>query len=317
MKKFHSSLLREKFVIHDPVAEIEGAVPVIALSNRLVVELRDAQEKCVETFVVRAQNMHSCVRAGALLIQAFERGGPVMNRHIPFDWDNIWNAVVNDFEYAYNPDRWIAFYHEGKAVYRRGDHHPFLDVIEKCALANEGEYDQTVSMAEEAFRQTGKTVRITYDANVALVMNFEDNAGRCAIILRGANRTTTFNFSAQARPKTVLGIPQCMSAAAAFLEGVQLAFQVGMYTEKIRLGLVERFSREEKIAHDGRKRLGRLSTEILNMEGAFDVRYRPERPEFKRIITDAERLAQKTAPVRARKVRTSESAESSEEPMIE
>jgi hypothetical protein len=239
-----------------------------------------------------------------------------MNRHIPFDWDKIWNGVVNDFEYAYNPERWIAFYNEGKAVYQRGDHHPFLDVIEKCAVANKGEYDQTVIMAEEAFRQTGKTVRITYDANVALVMNFEDNVGRCAIILRGANRTTTFNFSAQARPKTVLGIPQCISGAAAFLEGVQLAFQVGMYTEKIRLGLIERFSKEEKIARDGRKRLGRLSTEILNMESAFEVRYRPERPEFKRIITDAERLAQKTVPV-SKNERLSESADRSEERMIE
>lgn len=302
MKKINSSLLREKFVIHDPLAEFGGGEPVVALSNRMVVDLHDAEDKVIETFVVRAHNMHSCVRMVAMLIQAFERGGPIVNRQIPFNWDSIWDVVVNDFEYAHNPSRWIAVYKGGKVVYEKGARNPFLDVIEKCDEVNTEEYDRTIALAEAAFKKTGKVVKIDYDSNVALVVNFEKNAGRCAIILRGASSTTTFNFSAAARPKKILSIPQCLSGAAAFLEGVQLAFTVGMDSEKSALGIIERFTKEEKRIKDGKRQLGKLSAEIINMESAFEIRYRPERPEFRKIMMDAERLAKKilARPLRGR-----------------
>jgi hypothetical protein len=108
------------------------------------------------------------------------------------------------------------------------------------------------------------------------------------------NRTTTFTFTAT--PKKVgqaINIPQCLGSAAAFLEGVQLSFLVGMNTEKIRIGIIERFSKEEKQTREGRQRLSRLSSEIANLESAFEIRYRPERPEFHHLMMDAEKLGQK------------------------
>ncbi len=81
---------------------------------------------------------------------------------------------------------------------------------------------------------------------------------------------------------------------AAFLEGIQMAFMVGMNEEKIRLGKIERHSKEDKQTREGRLRLGRLDAEISTLEGTFDVRYRPERPDFQDILADAEKLAKTT-----------------------
>ena len=65
----------------------------------------------------------------------------------------------------------------------------------------------------------------------------------------------------------------------------------GTNNEKIRLGIIERHSKEEKQTLEGRRRLSRLSAEIANLEQAFEVRYRPEKPELPHIVMDAEHQA--------------------------
>jgi hypothetical protein len=294
MDEFNTSLLREKFIIHDRDAKTGDGKPVIVLSNRLEASLKSKNGKR-EEYAVRAHNMHLCVRMVARLMLSFHQGGPLLERQTPFDWESVWDMIVSDYEYAYNAARWIAIYHKGRVVFEKGTRHPLVDIIEKCDIVNKtGIYDESVKMAEKAFRDAGKNVRIEYDANVALVVSVEDNAGRFAIILRGAQRTTTFNFSARSSDdKKKINVPQCLGVAAAFLEGVQLAFAVGMNNEKIRIGLIERHSKEEKQTRDAAQRLNRLATEIGNLENTFEVRYRPEKPEFHMIVVDAEQFAQK------------------------
>jgi len=291
--EFNTSLLREKFVINAPEAKA-GGTQMVALSNRMVIDLVSSNKKYKERFIVRAQNMHACTRMSARIIQSFNQSGPMMNRNTPFDWEAAWDSLINDYEHAFNPQRWIAIYHKGRVVFESGERNPFLDVIEQCdAHSSEDLYDNSVALAEDAFKQTGKTVTIEHDSNVALVISFEDNQGRVGIILRGPDRTTTFNFSASGSKEKALSIQQCMGVAAAFLEGIQLAFMVGMNNVKRIMGIIERFSREEKQTKEAIKRLRRLGTEIANLEAAFDVHYRPEKPEFKLIVSDAEKLAEK------------------------
>ncbi len=292
MKDFNSSLLREKFVIHDPKVGDDGAI--IALSNRFVVELRNSKDELVETFIVRGHNMHSVVRMAARIIYDFDQGGPIAHRGTPYDWEKTWDSIVNDYEYAYNPQRWIAIYIHGKCIFEAGERHPFLDMIEKCDESNDQDYDYAIPLAEQLFQQAGKNVRIDHDANVALSVNFEQNEGRQGIILRGSNKTTTFSFATRPKQKKqAINIPQCLGSAAAFLEGIQMAFLVGMNMEKIRIGIIERFSKEEKQTKEGRQRLARLGSEISNLESAFDVRYRPEKPEFHLLMAEAEELGQR------------------------
>ncbi len=293
MDVFNSSLLREKFVIRDVNAAPSNAKPVIALSNRFRVDLSDPNGKHVETFVVRAQNMHSTVRMAARILTEFRDRGPIAKRADPYKWDLAWDSIVNDYEYAYNPDRWVAIYNEGKCIFEKGEHHPFLDMIEKCDYENKNDYDYAIPMAGKLLEQAGKPVKISHDANVALSVDFKKGHGRCGIILRGANRTTTFSFAAEPRGKEPLNISQCLGSSAAFLEGVQLAFAMGMNTEKIRIGIIERFSKEEKQTREGKQRLTRLTNEIAALETAFHINYRPEKPEFHHILMDAEQLGQR------------------------
>ena len=291
--EFSSSLLREKFTIQDPDPHQDTEERLLlALSNRMVVDLKSLKGD-VETFVIRSHNMHLAARMCARLVYSYQKSGPIMARPSPYDWGAAWDALLSDYEYSFNPNRWIAIYHKGKQIYKWGEHHPLLDIIEKCDFSNDQEYEHSVAMAESIFKAAGKTVNISYEGNVALVVDFDDTHGKCAIILRGAERTTTFNFTCLPRKQPEVNIPQCIAAAAAFLEGMQLAFQVGMSSEKIHLGIIERFSHEEKQYQEGKPRLAKLSAEIANLEAVHNVRYRPEKPSFKQTMLDAERLARK------------------------
>jgi hypothetical protein len=125
-----------------------------------------------------------------------------------------------------------------------------------------------------------------------MVATIGKGSGKCGLILRNPNRRTTFNFSAENKAGSQVTAAQCLVVAAAFLEGIQIAFQIGITNEKIRQGKVARYSEEDKRSDSGRKRLERLSTEIDTFENMLKVRYRPEKPEFVQIILDAEEYTQ-------------------------
>lgn len=292
MSKFNTFLLREKFIIHDSGKAAEG--PVVALSNRMVLELLDEKGKPEDTLVVRAHNMHACARLAARIIQAHESGGSLLTRAVPFDWEAAWDTAVSDYEKAFNSQLWAIVYYVGRPIFQKGEHHYFLDIIEKCQASNRGEYEKSIKMAEDAFRTMGRVVKIDYDGNVALTLTLEPKQSRIGVIVRNPTKTATFNFSVAPKGDKQLNHPQCIGAAAAFLEGIQMAFMVGMNEEKIRLGKIERHSKEDKQTREGRLRLGRLDAEISTLEGTFDVRYRPERPDFQDILADAEKLAKTT-----------------------
>jgi len=292
MSEFNSSLLREKFSIHDSSAGAHDQEAIVALSNRLVVELKGQKKEHTEVFVVRAQNMHSCVRMAARILKSYKTSGPIMNRPNPYDWEAAWDAIVNDYEYRFNPERWVAVYHNGRILFQAGEHHILLDVIEQCDAKSAHRYEKALPMAEDAFKKAGKVVKIDYDSNVALVISLSPKQGRFGVIMRGPTRTTTFNFSLSGK-KDPLNYAQCLAAAACFLEGVQLAFMVGMNNIKLYMGIIRRQTNEEKMTKEAGRRLGRLNAEIANLERTYDVRYRPEKPEFGAIITSAEQLGQK------------------------
>jgi hypothetical protein len=294
---FHSSLLREKFVVYDPDASRSKNEPVIALSNRMVVSLQTNSDTPAETYVIRTQNMHSCARLAGRLINNFNNGGSLKNRAVPLDWNEVWETVINDYERIYNDSMWVAIYYCGKPLFEKGDRHPLLDLIEKCDYQNERDYDFAIPMAEDALKQTGKVVKIEYDANVALVSTFEPKEGRCGVILRGADRTTTFNYIVLPSDEEPLNVAQSLITAAAFLEGIQLAFTVGMDTFKTNVGIIARNSAEDKRRKDGKMRLSRLGAEVLSLESLHTVRYRPERPDFELIVSEAEELASRTIDV--------------------
>lgn len=288
--EFSTTLLREKFILRDLKGDIISAPPMIATSNRMAVPLINRRGDVVETFVVRAQSMHSCIRMATKLVQTFQRVGPIMAREEAFDFEDAWLSLSDDHDVRFNPARWVAVYHKGKVIFESGGRHPFLDVIEKCDSKNPGNYDNAVTLAEDAFRKAGHNLTISHDASIGLVITVKVGSGRGGLILRNPNKRTTFNFIVEDRGEHKVTVSQCLTVAAALLEGIQLAFQIGMTNEKLRQGLIERFSPSAKEADSGRQRMVRLSAEVKNFENLLDVRYRPEKPEFPQMVLEAERF---------------------------
>ena len=294
--EFNATLLREKFIIKDAMPEKQAdQKPVIALANRLSLPLYSPRLDSHETLIVRAQNMHTCVRLGARLAQDFNDHGPLLGREPNYDWQDAYDAITKGYETKFNPNLWAAIYYQGRVVFEKGaaDRHPFLDVIEQCDARNNADYEKAVAVAEDAFKQAGKMVTIEHDANVALLVNVTEDEGKCGIILRGPARTTTFSFTAKKRPARGVRASSCLSASAAFLEGIQLAFQVGMIRQKIHYDLIGKSSEEAHKGEDASQKLYRLNGAISQFENMYDVRYRPEKPDFKTMVEEAEEFARK------------------------
>lgn len=294
--EFNATLLREKFAIKDVMPEQQADYkPVIALSNRLTLPLFSQRTDTREDFIIRAQNMHTCVRLGARLSQDFQDFGPLLTRDPAYNWEAAYEAITKGYETKFNHNLWAAIYHKGRIIFENGaaERHPFLDVIEQCDARNKGDYEKAVAVAEDAFKHAGKMVTIEHDANIALLVTVTEDEGKCGIIVRGPMRTTTFSFTAKKRPARHVRPSSCLSASAAFLEGIQLAFQVGMIRQKIRYELIEKTSEEAHKGEDAVQKLYRLNGAITQFENMYDVRYRPEKPDFKVMVEEAEEFAHK------------------------
>jgi len=290
MQEFKTSLLREKFTLY-PLNEDEE--PIIALSNRISVPLKSDDGIDNETFIVRTQNMHSCARVAAAIVKQFTEHGSLTEGAMPVKWNLLWGDVIKGYEKDWNPDIWCAIYHKGRVIFQDGEHHPFLDIIEKCDIANKGEYIESIKFAETAFGQAGKQVRIEHDSNVALISSTTEEKAKCGIIVRAATGATTFNYTSSTREESPLKIHPytTMTVSAAFLEAIQLAFQVGLINKKQQFKLIERYSDEERQHRRATNRLANLNRAISNYEENFNVNYRPDRPTVKDMVQKAEDFA--------------------------
>jgi hypothetical protein len=292
MKDFRTSLMREKFIIQSDDKKEE---PIIALSNRIIVHLISEDGIDDETFIIRTQNMHSCARLAAAITKEFYERGTIANRAAPMSWETIWGDVTKGYERDWNPDIWCAIYYRGRNIYQDGEYHPFLDIIEKCDVANKNEYAQSVLFAEDAFSQAGKKVTIEHDSNTALVLSSTREEAKCGIIARAATGATTFNYTAKISTKTNRPIQAhtTLTVAAAFLEGIQLSFQVGLMNRKQEFQLIEQYSDEDRKHKRSTSRLHNLDNAISNYERNFSVNYRPDRPTFREMVSKAEEFSMK------------------------
>jgi hypothetical protein len=293
---FSGSLLRERFDVYEKDGDELKGDPLTAMSNRMVVPLLDHSGKIGERFVIRGKYMHSCIRLAARIIHTFMDQGPILVRdNDPFDWENAWLRLIEDHDQKYHPDLWVAIYANGKLIYEYGEHHMFFDVIEQCDHKQQDNYDAAIKYTEKIFEQYGKKISIKHDSSVALVVNLKDNEGRCGVVLRGADKTTTFNYRVAQKGKNGddVFLPQLIGSAGAFLEGIQLSFFIGMANEKLRQEVIPRVSPEEKEARSSRTRLAKMNAQINALEQNYDVRYRPEKPIFSEMVIAAEELMAK------------------------
>ncbi len=287
-----TSLLREKFEIEEKNAQNKNsALKIVCPSTRMLIDLK-AGETTSEIYAVRTNSMHSCVRMVAQMVMEFEKRGPIVRRVEPLDWSELWHNALSGYDRTFNHKRWVSIHHNGKVIYSSGEYHSFFDIIEKFDVINKGKYENSIQQAENAFKQSGRDVTIKYDTNVALVAALGKEGGRCSMVLRGPDRTTTFNYSLKPLEIGVkMNTAQALNTAADFLEGVQLSYMIGINMEKLNHGMIERYSEEDKQTQSARKRIIQLDSQINSMETRYAVRYRPERPNFNKLVKLAEEFA--------------------------
>lgn len=291
---FNTTLLREKFIIQDR-QDNDPESAIVAVSNRIAVPLINSNGKLEETYIVRAQTMHDTLRMAVQLLNAFQKGGALSIRKPEFRFDAAWKKAKYEMAGFPSSALWVAIYKDGQLIYKSGEPHPFLDVIEKCDATSKESYEKSVKLAEKAFSQLGRDVKITHDANIALVMTITDEMAKCGVILRDALKQATFNFQAEQNPdeKESVSAAPCLTVCAAFLEAIQLSFRVGMSQVRKEYELFGAGSDEAKRLTLDRKRVSDLMTDITTFENLYDVHYRPDKPNFRNLSDQAERLTRR------------------------
>lgn len=280
MEEFNASLVREKIILfddgQDEAAAAEGKGPTVIRSNR--VHLKLGARAATENIVVRAQNMHTTLRLASKIMFAYYKGGLFLDRAAPFDWEIQWESALSAYEKEFNPQNWSAIYINGKSVFKTTTS-PFVDVIEKCALLTIDNYDATMGVTESALKQIGRAIRINHSSNVAAVLNDGGGSMRCGIIHRTQGKDTTFSFTAEGG-EAAYRVTQSVSIAAAFLEALNLQFVAKGLQEKARRGELPKIGREANQLRMATARLVALDKGIVSFEEIYQVKYRPEKPQF-------------------------------------
>jgi hypothetical protein len=279
MEEFNASLVREKIVLVDDGMDGNGdsgggPAPTVIRSNRIF--LRLGQRAATENIVIRAQNMHTTLRLAGKIAYDYFKQGAFIGRAV--DWNAAWESVLSNYEKEFNPDIWGAVYINGKAMFKTTTS-PFVDVIEKCALLTIDNYDATMGVTESALKQIGRAMRISHSSNVASVFGDNGDMMRCGVIHRAQGRDTTFSFTA-AGGVMDNRIAQSFSVVAAFLEAINMQFHVKMLQDKARRGELPKTGREPNQLRLGTTRLVGLDKGIASFEDIYEVKYRPERPQF-------------------------------------
>jgi len=288
MPKFHTSLQREKFKITDLSRNGKNSPPVMAFSNRMPILLQTKSGAVREDYVVRAHNMHTCIKLAAYIVKEFETKGPISGRS--FNWSDLYEEVVKGYEKKWNKDLWVAIYHDGEVLFKGGsvESYPMLDIIEQCDFRNKKDYDNSVELAKKAYKKAGKNVDIEHEVNVAMVFDLKPKKTvRCGMVARGSSKRRTFSYMVDIKNNDKLDTYKSLLMSAALLEGIQLAFLIGVTKKREKEGLLSKISPEIKKSKAASEKLGRVTAHVRGFNKDYDVKYRPEQPDFSSLVDEA------------------------------
>jgi hypothetical protein len=280
--EFNTSLVREKIVFTGdglafgdvPPAE-DGKITV--RSNRIVLNLDGAGGK-KEAVVIRAQTMAATLRYASRIMHSYFRNGLFLSRESSFDWLANWNAIVSSYDRSYRTGLWGSVHINGNAVFKTMNS-PLVDILEKCATLSKDDYDAAMNVTESALRQIGHEMRINHETNIGAVFHDKGDSIRCGIIHRDDSADTTFSFTAKGGEREVR-IVEGIRITSAFLEGIDLRYTNRRLFEKLRRREAPAVGPEANQQRRAYTRLLAVSRVIQNFEEFFDVRYRPEKPDF-------------------------------------
>lgn len=282
MANFSATLLREKFVVEDAKPPRPEDASLVALSNRVAVPLFGLSEDIQDRLIVRAQNMHVCVRYAAWVAGEFEKRSGVLFEVENIDWEDGFKKITQGYEKDWNKNLWVSVYYKGSLIFKGGDvePHAFFDVIEKSDAQNNDEYEKSLEIARKNFEEAGKTISISYDSNIAMILNITPNGARCGLIVRGFGRERTFSINARDKGKIKPTAREMLSVAAAYLEGLQLVHVIRNLAARKQAGEFEAKDPEFDQWNAASKRVRQLNAHLKDFDDRLNVGYRPERPDF-------------------------------------
>lgn len=275
------SLLREKFIIRETT---DRSSLFVANGNRMKIDIPGIPHP----IVIRAHSMHMTLRFVAKIVEIFEWTKSVVEITDTFDWEKIWLDLISKFEEKHTPKTWIAVYHKGHPIYTYNEYHVFFDVLENCEHKNSQrseKYDQSISMTQKAFEQMGRTVMIEQESHMGFVLDTTNTENRFAITLRLPDHKSTFSTRAQAskEQKVEPTASESITMASYFIEAVNLSVQCGFMRKRIEKGKIEQGSDEMKRFRAFQAQCGYLQFAINQMESKYNIKYRPEKPDFQDI----------------------------------
>lgn len=274
------SLLREKFCIRDIASDKD---PLIVLGNRLQIPMGPNNDE--PPLVIRCHSLYMALRLVAAFIKDSSYTGLNEDVAATYQWTDKWEDLIQPFEKIYAPDTWVAVYNKGRCLFESGTPHHFFDLIEHCQFSNRDKYDYAVEMAQAVFKKAGKPLLIEHESHVGYVQEEVGDAVRMALVLRMPGQKATFTIHMQSTGDDNIPPPdyQAMQTGANFIEAISRAIQAGFTQKTILSKKLSPTSKEGKEHKETLKRLAVLESDIKRAESRYDIRYRPEKPDFKAI----------------------------------
>jgi hypothetical protein len=277
MEDFVTSLVREKmdFVDTSHVDGNENELTTIR-SNRVFLNL--GHNRPTERVVVRAQTMHLTLSLASRVMFSYFKNGFFRGREEGYEWQSQWDSVLSGHEKKFNPNIWAAIYINGAPIFKT-QASPYIDIVEKCALLTNDNYDAVPAVAEKAFKQLGREIKVKHNANVAATFNDHESIMKCGIVHRIGGQAKAINFIAEGG-SAENRIVQSLATASAFLEGLNLQMAVRELRGKIRDNEITPASPEGARLRSAAARMMVLNKAIESFEEIYDVKYRPAKPEI-------------------------------------
>lgn len=296
---FKAELVRERFILHPHRQQKPaGKNAQIAVGNRLNIQCFDHNGENKTDFIIRAQNIHTCLKIGAHVAEHWYNFAHLKTTGKDrFNWDQVYLSSVKDYEQRWNPDCWACLYSKGRVLHETAPNpkSQVLDIIEQVFAFEKCSYHHIVLTAQRLFDQAGRQVDIEYDSNTAMELFGNAGSVRSNITYRDVEGRSTLKLEmTQKKSKYVKGavgakikLHECLDVTALIFEGLQLGFIVGRSNYEINKGMISIGHRDSVQADFALRRITMLEKSLEALKQKHHLGFRPK-PDFHRNIRNIE-----------------------------
>ena len=289
MKDFSAIMLREKFELFPVNGEgTEDKPELEASGNRLEIKLGSKASESQTVYIIRSQNMHTCLRIGAhVAYHHFEHGDLPQSGRNRFEWRYIFKTVTEIYEEKWNPDIWAVIYKNGRPIHKGGkDYNPVLDIVEQCMAYEKTDYSGVSHILDSMLERAGKKFHVEYDSEAATKIEGNNAKAVISIIRRGPDQKEVLKMQVKRKQSRDIRLSPCLTSAAAIIEAYQLGFFVARVNEMMHHAKLTLAHKEAVQGDHASRRILRMEEAQEEFEEMYDVVYKPKSPDFEHFSKD-------------------------------